>query len=91
MKPIIAIISLLAIFTVLTLPAQELPRPQASVEQRFKQWDKNGDGKLTAVEVPGPQLFKMLDKNGDGIVTLEEARPPRPKCVSTCVRTENRQ
>ena len=74
--------------------AQEPPapaRPQYSVEQVFRQWDKNGDGKLTPEEVPGPQLFKMLDKNGDGIVTLEEARPPRPKCVSTCVRTENRQ
>jgi CubicO group peptidase (beta-lactamase class C family) len=44
-----------------------------SVEQRFKQWDKNGDGKLTPDEVPGAQFFKMLDKNGDGIVSKEEA------------------
>lgn len=54
--------------------AQESPRAQISVEQRFKQWDKNADGKLTEEEVPGPQFFKRLDKNGDGGVTLEEAR-----------------
>ena len=47
--------------------------PPVSVEQRFKQWDQNGDGKLTPDEVPGEKLFKMLDKNGDGIVTQEEA------------------
>jgi CubicO group peptidase (beta-lactamase class C family) len=44
-----------------------------SPERRFKQLDRNGDGKLTADEVPGPRLFKMLDKNGDGVVTKEEA------------------
>jgi CubicO group peptidase (beta-lactamase class C family) len=54
--------------------AQESPRSQVPVEQRFKQWDKNGDGKLTPDEVPGEKLFKMLDKDGDGVVTLEEAR-----------------
>jgi CubicO group peptidase (beta-lactamase class C family) len=48
-------------------------RPQVPPEQRFKQWDKNGDGKLTPDEVPGERLFKMLDKNGDGVVTPEEA------------------
>jgi CubicO group peptidase (beta-lactamase class C family) len=56
--------------------AQEPPapaRPQYSVEQVFRQWDKNGDGKLTPDEVPGEQLLKMLDKNGDGGVTKEEA------------------
>jgi hypothetical protein len=49
-------------------------RGQNFVEQRFKQWDRNGDGKLTPDEVPGERLFKMLDRNGDGVVTLEEAK-----------------
>ena len=44
------------------------------MEDRFKQLDRNGDGKLTADEVPGQQLFKMLDKNGDDVVTMEEAQ-----------------
>ena len=49
-------------------------RPKASVEQVFKQWDRDGDGKLTLEEVPNENLFKMLDRNGDGVVTLEEAK-----------------
>jgi len=55
--------------------AQDTPapaRPQYSPEQVFKLWDKNGDGELTADEVPKPELFKMLDRNGDGSVTKEE-------------------
>jgi CubicO group peptidase (beta-lactamase class C family) len=48
-------------------------RPKVSVEQVFKQWDRNSDGKLTPDEVPREQLFKMLDRNGDGAVTKEEA------------------
>jgi len=48
-------------------------RPPVSAEQRFKQWDKNNDGKLTADEVPGQELFKRLDTDGDGVVTREEA------------------
>jgi hypothetical protein len=48
--------------------------PKASVEQVFKQWDRNGDGKLTQDEVPGERLFKLLDQNRDGVVTPEETR-----------------
>ena len=44
-----------------------------SLEARFKQFDKNGDGKLTPEEVPR-QLFTQMDKNKDGVVTFEEAR-----------------
>ncbi|MBM3892506.1 MAG: hypothetical protein FJ388_25595 [Verrucomicrobia bacterium] len=44
-----------------------------ALEGRFKQLDKNGDGKLTPEEFPTPN-FKEMDKNNDGIVTLDEAR-----------------
>jgi len=43
------------------------------VRERFRQMDRNGDGKLTKGEVNRPRLFQRLDKNGDGVVTLEEA------------------
>ncbi|MBM4048829.1 MAG: hypothetical protein FJ279_27320, partial [Planctomycetes bacterium] len=43
------------------------------LESRFKQLDRNGDGKLTADEVPSERLLKMLDKDGDGVITREEA------------------
>lgn len=45
-----------------------------SFEERFKQMDKNADGKLTAEELPNPNMLKKLDTNGDGVVTLEEAK-----------------
>jgi CubicO group peptidase (beta-lactamase class C family) len=48
------------------------PAPQWTPDRLFTTWDKNGDGKLTADEVPKPELFKMLDRNGDGSVTKEE-------------------
>jgi len=49
-------------------------RRRGGIEERFKQFDKNGDGKLTPDEFPSAQLFKRMDANGDGIVTLEEAK-----------------
>ena len=56
--------------------AQEPPataRSPISIEQRFKQYDKNGDGKLDRSELPGA-LFDRLDANKDGFVTEEEAK-----------------
>ncbi|HEY6168814.1 MAG TPA: redoxin family protein [Verrucomicrobiae bacterium] len=46
----------------------------AYLESRFKQLDRNGDGKLTAEEAGNADWFKGLDRNGDGFVTLEEVR-----------------
>ncbi|MBN8457254.1 MAG: carboxylesterase family protein [Verrucomicrobia bacterium] len=68
------IISLSVILAALTLWAQESPRPASSgsLAGRFKQLDRNGDGKLTRDEIP--RLFDQLDKNKDGVVTREEAQ-----------------
>ena len=46
----------------------------AQVQERFKQYDKNGDGLLTQDEFPRANVFKQMDANKDGQVTLEEAR-----------------
>ena len=46
---------------------------QRGLAERFKQLDRNGDGKISAAEFPGA-LFKQMDRNGDGFVTMEEAR-----------------
>lgn len=55
--------------------ATEPPKQtEPTLEERYKQLDKNGDGKLTPDELPYPELFKKLDADGDGSVTLDEAK-----------------
>ena len=44
------------------------------LEQRFRQLDRDGDGKLTADELPQQRLFRRLDADGDGSITLDEAK-----------------
>jgi arylsulfatase A-like enzyme len=43
------------------------------LRERFRQMDRNGDGKLGKDELGRPRLFQRLDRNGDGVVMLEEA------------------
>ena len=54
--------------------ATQTGRAPGALLQRFRDLDRNGDGKLTPDEVPDAALFKQMDANGDGVVTMEEAR-----------------
>lgn len=51
---------------------------QIAASDRFKQLDRNGDGKLSAEEVasfPGlARLFSTLDSNRDGTLSRDEIR-----------------
>jgi hypothetical protein len=71
-KPIV--ISIVALFSCLTLFAQQ----GGSVTDRFKQLDKNGDGKLSADEVAAmPSLARLLgvaDADKDGGLSRDEIR-----------------
>ncbi len=44
----------------------------STVPDRFRQVDRNGDGKLTRDEAQQMPLFDQWDTNKDGVVTLEE-------------------
>ena len=46
---------------------------QSASDARFKRFDKNADGRLTADEFPYPVVFKQLDLDGDGALSPKEA------------------
>ena len=47
--------------------------PLEQRERRFKNLDRNGNGKLERDEFPGgPGRFKQLDRNGDGFLSRDE-------------------
>jgi Ca2+-binding EF-hand superfamily protein len=51
------------------------PGDQNQMIDRIMQSDKNGDGKLTAEEIPGPMAQQMIqngDKDGDGALSKDE-------------------
>jgi hypothetical protein len=59
-----------------------LPGPVHAAD-RFREFDKNADGKVTREESGRAAWFDTLDNNGDGIITREEAAEaarnrPRP-------------
>ena len=45
---------------------------QSTASDRFQQFDKNGDGKLTREELPAPKIFDGADADKDGLLTREE-------------------
>ena len=59
----------------LSLPVSAAPDPAAFLEQRFKQLDLDGDGKLNAEEAKPVALWVIgADANKDGLLTMEEIR-----------------
>ncbi len=73
MRTNIAILGLAVLLGCPTLAAQETTRSAGSrIGERFKQLDRNGDGKVTREEAAQLQMFKRWDANKDGAVTLEE-------------------
>ena len=55
-----------------SLTAQQTSRPAGDLAERFKQLDRNGDGKVTREEAAGLPMFDQWDTNKDGAVTMEE-------------------
>jgi hypothetical protein len=75
MKMVITLITLSTLLASLPLSAQETqPSRGGGLVERFRQLDRNGDGKVSASEMGDPDLHKRLDGDGDGFVTLDEAK-----------------
>jgi len=64
------------------LPAQEpastntpAPRREGRGRRRdvFAEYDKNGDGRVTAEELNNPAMMQWLDRDKDGVITRREA------------------
>jgi acetyl esterase/lipase len=55
-----------------TFVALLLAQAALSVEPRFRRFDKNNDGRISAEELGMPVVFSQADKNGDGFVTPDE-------------------
>ena len=52
-----------------------LAQPQGrggTLAERFRRFDRNGDGKVTKVEAGGAVWFERFDRDSDGVVTLRE-------------------
>ncbi|MEM0968651.1 MAG: redoxin domain-containing protein [Verrucomicrobiota bacterium] len=65
----------------------------AQTEAQFHQFDRNGDGIVTAKELPNQRIRGRFDQNGDGQVSLEEFRtslgltpPLEPKITEVPIR-----
>jgi hypothetical protein len=70
----LTVTNLTTLVIVLALLAQ-VPPPVATgggFAEGFRQYDKNGDGKVTREEAPQLPLFDQWDENKDDAVTLEE-------------------
>ena len=78
MNTSLTIIHLAALFACLTLSAQTQPRAAGGLADRFKQLDRDGDGKLSAEEVAAmpslARLLPMADTDKDGALSRDEIR-----------------
>jgi hypothetical protein len=78
MKTTILLTCISAVLFCLTVAAQQPARPAAgggaALEERFKQFDRNGDGKVSREEAPQLPMFNQWDANQDGAITLDEIR-----------------
>ena len=62
----------LALLFTLICATPLLAQAARGAEARFKRFDKNKDGRISAQELGMPAVFPKADRNGDGFVTPDE-------------------
>ena len=72
-RVILSILCGLALLVPAALLAQQTPRRLAEGGGKFRELDKNGDGRLSPEELQNPALFERMDANSNGWVTAAEA------------------
>ena len=72
MKSLRLTVLFILVITLIAVPI--LAQQDRGLVDRFKQLDRNEDGKLTRQELKIPRIFSQMDKDGDGTITFEEAR-----------------
>ncbi len=60
-----------------------------AVQQRFQQFDRDNDGRLSPSELNRPRLFQAADRDSDGYVSLQEASDYLQQRQNTRRGTEN--
>lgn len=74
--PIFTLLVLICVRTILAcmpVSAQDTPGAfRGGLADRFDRVDRDGDGKITARELPRPEIFDRLDRNGDGVIERSE-------------------
>jgi hypothetical protein len=59
-------------------PAPKAVQPSQRGVQFVNEFDRNGDGRVSKEEFPGPdRVFRNLDRNNDGYLDASEAPPPK--------------
>jgi acetyl esterase/lipase len=72
--PVVCIAVLSTIGAGMAPAAQPASSSGKSLEERFHEFDRNGDGKLTPDEFPASRIFQEADANKDDVLTLDELR-----------------
>ncbi|MBN8457252.1 MAG: VOC family protein [Verrucomicrobia bacterium] len=94
MKTIVTLVNLSTLLVCLAASAQTQQRAASGgLAERFKQLDRNGDGKVSGEEGGSLPFFEAADGNKDGLLTTEEvqayfasrraAQPANPPATNT--------